>query len=181
VGGNRGRSRVDQLKAAGLTLFNMMFSGFLKAIYGRPGRRRHRESDPVHPSRREVRPARDGIQLLRAPHRGGLLRRAGPPWRGAHCFDYQCVKDPPPLPEEGANPIDEMWLTPPTFSRPWYRPPRRPECVWRFIRRGFCRRDRCTRTTVRRVGTRASLDRFGIRARQRRARPDGCGRQGGRV
>src|SRR5258708_1289754 len=32
------RSRVDKLKAAGLTLFNMMFSGFPKAIYGMPGR-----------------------------------------------------------------------------------------------------------------------------------------------
>jgi mannonate dehydratase len=104
------REMMDRLKANGLTLGNLMISGFPNAIYGRPGK----DADIEHV-----------IQSIRAAGKVGLpvveynwyahramegyfeeTGRAGAGWTG---FDYARMKDLPPLPEEGAHTLDEMW------------------------------------------------------------------------
>src|SRR2546425_1130573 len=104
------RSRVDHLKTAGLTLFNMMFSGFPKAIYGRPGR--DEEIEKVIQSIRVG--AKFGLPVMEYnfyAHRivEGYYVEQGRGGAGLTAFDYERVKDLPPLHEEGAHPIDEMW------------------------------------------------------------------------
>jgi mannonate dehydratase len=104
------RDRMDRLKANGLTLANLMISGFPNAIYNRPGK----DQDIEHV-----------IQSIRAAGKVGLpvveynwyahramegyfeeTGRAGAGWTG---FDYARMKDLPPLPDEGAHTLDEMW------------------------------------------------------------------------
>ncbi len=107
---DRLREMMNRLKANGLTLGNLMISGFNNAIYGRPGR--DEEIEMV-------------IQSLRAAGKVGLpvveynwyahramegyfeeTGRAGAGWTG---FDYERMKDLPPLPQEGAHSLEEMW------------------------------------------------------------------------
>src|SRR3982751_2185840 len=101
---------MDRLKANGLTLANLMIAGFPDAIYNRPGR----DAD-----------IKKVIQSVRAAGNVGLpvveynwyahramegyfeeIGRAGAGWTG---FDYERMKDLPPLPDEGAHTLDEMW------------------------------------------------------------------------
>src|SRR5690348_8749330 len=121
---------LDGWKSYGLTVGNIMISGFNKAIYARPGR--DQDIEKV-------------IQSVRAAGKAGLpvveynwyahramegyfeeTGRAGAGWTG---FDYELVqtaaqqyqtrpeekgkkfKDLAPLPEEGAHTLDEMWGT----------------------------------------------------------------------
>ena len=100
----------DRLKANGLTLANLMISGFPNAIYNRP----EKDAD-----------IEKVIQSIRAAGRVGLpvveynwyahramegyfeeTGRAGAGWTG---FDYERMRDLPPLPEEGAHTLGEMW------------------------------------------------------------------------
>ncbi len=104
------KDTMDRLKSNGLTLGNLMIAGFPNAIYNRPGR----DAD-----------IENVIQSIRAAGRVGLpvveynwyahramegyfeeTGRAGAGWTG---FDYARMKDLPPLPEEGAHTLDEMW------------------------------------------------------------------------
>ncbi len=104
------KARIARLKGLGLTLGNLMIGGFPNAIYARPGR--DKEIEKV-------------IQSIRAAGRAGLpvveynwyahramegyfeeTGRAGAGWTG---FDYERMKGLPPLPEEGAHTLDEMW------------------------------------------------------------------------
>ena len=101
---------MERLKANGLTLANLMIVGFPNAIYNRPGK--DEDIEKV-------------IQSIKAAGRAGLpvveynwyahramegyfeeTGRAGAGWTG---FDLQRMKDLPPLPEEGAHTLDEMW------------------------------------------------------------------------
>src|SRR6266576_3523938 len=77
------RALIDKLKAGGLELGNMMITGFPNTVYGKPGR--DEEIEKIQ-------------QSIRAAGRVGLP-----------AFDYDRVKDLPPLAEEGAHKLEEMW------------------------------------------------------------------------
>jgi mannonate dehydratase len=107
---NRLKEIMERLKTNGLTLANLMIAGFPNAIYNRPDK--DADIDKV-------------IQSIRAAGKAGLpvveynwyahramegyfeeTGRAGAGWTG---FDYERMKDLPPLPDEGAHTLDEMW------------------------------------------------------------------------
>jgi len=107
---NRLRDLSDRLRKNGLTLGNLMIQGFPAAIYNRPGKDEEIESV---------------IQSIKAAGKIGLpvveynwyahramegyfeeTGRAGAGWTG---FDYQRMKDLPPLESEGAHTLEEMW------------------------------------------------------------------------
>ena len=114
------RETIERYKGYGLSVGNMMISGFNNAIYARPNR--DQDIEKV-------------IQSVKAAGKAGLpvveynwyahravegyfeeTGRAGAGWTG---FDYQRevdsngtkmkFKDLPPLPNEGAHTLDEMW------------------------------------------------------------------------
>ena len=104
------RALVDRLKAKGLSLGNMMISGFTDTLYGRPGRDA------------EIRKVQQSIQAAGAAglpvveynfyaHRlvEGYYAQPGRAGAGMTAFDYDRVKDLPPLPDEGAHALEEMW------------------------------------------------------------------------
>jgi mannonate dehydratase len=104
------RTLMDQLKTGGLTLGNMMISGFPKTIYGRPGR--DEEIEQVIQSIKAA--GRAGLPVIEYnfyAHRivEGYYEEVGRAGAGYTAFDYDKVKDLPPLPEEGARALDEMW------------------------------------------------------------------------
>jgi len=119
---NRLRELMESLKTRGLHLGNLMIAGFTNAIYARAGR--DEEIEKV-------------IQSVRAAGRAGLpvveynwyahravegyfeeTGRAGAGWTG---FDFERpvdadggkvpMKDLPPLPNEGAHTLEEMWAS----------------------------------------------------------------------
>ncbi len=101
---------MDRAAKNGLTLANLMISGFPNAIYARPDR--DQDIDKVIQSIRAA--GRVGLPVVEYnwyAHRAmeGYFEetgRAGAGWTG---FDYDRMKDLPPLPEEGAHTLDEMW------------------------------------------------------------------------
>lgn len=104
------RSLMDRLKAGGLTLANMMIGGFSNAIYGKPGR--DEEIDKVRQSVRAA--GRAGLPVVEYnfyAHRAieGYYEETGRAGAGLTAFDYDRVKDLPPLPAEGVHNLDEMW------------------------------------------------------------------------
>ena len=104
------RSRIERLKSAGLVLGNMMIVGFPNAIYGRPGR--DEEIEKVQQSIRAA--GRAGLPVVEYnfyAHRivEGYYEEAGRAGAGLTAFDYDRVKDLPPLPSEGAHRLEEMW------------------------------------------------------------------------
>ena len=127
---DRLRTQMDGLKAQGLTLANLMISGFDNAIYGRPGR--DEEIDKVIASIQAA--GKVGLPVVEYnwyAHRAmeGYFEetgRAGAGWTG---FDYELeqtaaqqyqtrpeekgkkFRDLPPLPNEGAHTLEEMWGT----------------------------------------------------------------------
>ena len=104
------REMMDRLKANGLTLGNLMISGFPNAIYNRPGK--NADIENVITSIKAA--GNVGLPVVEYnwyAHRAmeGYFEetgRAGAGWTG---FDYARMKDLPPLPEEGAHTLDEMW------------------------------------------------------------------------
>lgn len=104
------RSRIELYKKGGLTLANMMIGGFPKAVYGLPGR--DEEIDKVRQSIRAA--GRAGLPVVEYnfyAHRivEGYYEEMGRAGSGLTGFDYAKVKDLPPLPNEGAHSLDEMW------------------------------------------------------------------------
>ena len=101
---------MDRLKANGLTLANLMISGFPNAIYNRPDR--DADIDKVIQSIKAA--GRVGLPVIEYnwyAHRAmeGYFEetgRAGAGWTG---FDYERMKGLPPLDNEGAHTLDEMW------------------------------------------------------------------------
>lgn len=104
------RARMDQFKAAGLTLANMMYGGFPSAIYGRPGR--DEEIDLFCQSIRAAGQA--GLPVIEYnfyAHRlvEGYYEEEGRGGAGLTAFDYERVRDLPPLEGIGAHSLEEMW------------------------------------------------------------------------
>lgn len=107
---NQIRSIMDRLKSGGLTLGNMMIGGFPNAIYGRPGR-----DEEIEKVRQSLRAAgRAGLPVVEYnfyAHRivEGYYEETGRAGAGLTAFDYERVKDLPPLPQEGIHSLEEMW------------------------------------------------------------------------
>jgi mannonate dehydratase len=104
------RARIEQLKAAGLTLYNLMIGGFPNTIYGRPGR--DEEIEKVIQSIRAA--GKAGLPVIEYnfyAHRAmeGYYEQPGRAGAGYTAFDYDRMKDLPPLPQEGAQDIEKMW------------------------------------------------------------------------
>ncbi len=104
------RALVEGLRAGGLTLANLMISGFTNTIYGRPGR--DAEIQMVQQSIRAAGAA--GVPVVEYnfyAHRivEGYYAETGRAGAGMTAFDYDRVKDLPPLPAEGAHKLEEMW------------------------------------------------------------------------
>ena len=107
---SRIRSVMDTLKSGGLTLGNMMISGFPNTLYGRPGR-----DEEIEKVRQSIRAAgRAGLPVVEYnfyAHRAieGYYEETGRAGAGLTAFDYDRVKGLPPLADEGAHTLDEMW------------------------------------------------------------------------
>ncbi|MGC2659326.1 MAG: mannonate dehydratase [Bryobacteraceae bacterium] len=104
------RTRIDRLNSGGLTLFNMMIGGFPKTLYGQPGR--DAEIEQIRASIQAA--GRAGLPVIEYnfyAHRAveGYYEQTGRGGAGLTAFDYARVKDLPPLPNEGAHSLDEMW------------------------------------------------------------------------
>jgi len=104
------RARMRRLKDGGLTLGNMMIAGFPNAIYGMPGR-----DEEIEKVRQSIRAAgKAGVPVIEYnfyAHRlvEGYYEEIGRGGAGLTAFDYDRVKDLPPLAEEGAHSLEEMW------------------------------------------------------------------------
>jgi len=104
------RSRVDRYKAAGLTLCNLMIGGFNDAIYARPNR-----DEAIDKVKQSIRAAgKAGLPVVEYnwyAHRAmeGYYEETGRAGAGLTSFDYERMKDLPPLPQEGAHTLEEMW------------------------------------------------------------------------
>ena len=104
------RALMDKLKSGGLTLGNMMISGFPKTLYGKPGR-----DEGIEQVRQSIRAAgKVGLPVIEYnfyAHRlvEGYYEEIGRGGAGLTAFDCDRVKDLPPLAEEGAHKLEEMW------------------------------------------------------------------------
>ncbi len=104
------RDLIDRLAHFGLTLANIMISGFPSAIYGRPGR--DQEIQHVIESIRAA--GKVGLPVIEYnfyAHRltEGYFEEAGRAGAGLTAFDYDRVKDLAPLKEIGAHSLEKMW------------------------------------------------------------------------
>ena len=104
------RSIMEHFKQGGLGVCNLMIGGFRKTIYGKPGR--DEEIDQVRQSIRAA--GRVGLPVVEYnfyAHRlvEGYYEQTGRGGAGLTAFDYDRVKNLPPLPDEGAHTLDEMW------------------------------------------------------------------------
>jgi mannonate dehydratase len=104
------RSTMARLKGGGLSLGNMMISGFRNTLYGKPGR--DEEIEKVIQSIRAA--GRAGLPVVEYnfyAHRAmeGYYEETGRAGAGYTGFDYDRMRDLPPLPEVGAHTLDEMW------------------------------------------------------------------------
>src|SRR3954463_13275947 len=104
------KEMMDRHKANGLTVANLMIAGFPNAIYNRPGK----DAD-IEKVIQSIKAAGNvGLPVVEYnwyAHRAmeGYFEetgRAGAGWTG---FDYERMKGLPPLDEEGAHTLDEMW------------------------------------------------------------------------
>ncbi len=101
---------VDKLKAGGVALGNLMIDGFPNTIYGRPGR--DEEIDKVRQSIEAA--GTVGLPVVEYnfyAHRAmeGYYEETGRGGAGLTGVDYDRAKGLPPLPDEGAHTLDEMW------------------------------------------------------------------------
>ncbi len=109
---------IDKLRAAGVTLGNLMIGGFPNTIYGRPGR--DEEIDKVRQSIQAA--GQVGLPVIEYnfyAHRAmeGYYEEAGRGGAGLTGVDYDRMKDLPPLAEEGTHTLDEMWANIAYFLR----------------------------------------------------------------
>jgi mannonate dehydratase len=104
------RAIIDKVKAGGLEVGNMMIGGFPNTIYGRPGR-----DEEIEKFKQSIRAAgKVGLPVIEYnfyAHRAieGYYEEDGRGGAGLTAFDADRVKNLPPLPEEGAHTLDEMW------------------------------------------------------------------------
>jgi len=104
------RSIMDRFKSGGLTVANMMADGFPNAIYGRPGM--DEDIDKVCKSIRAAGKASlPVVEYNFYAHRivEGYYEEPGRGGASMLSFDYENVKDLPPLPQAGAHSLAEMW------------------------------------------------------------------------
>jgi mannonate dehydratase len=109
---------MSRLKANGLTLANLMISGFNNAIYNRPGK--DADIENVIASVRAA--GKAGLPVVEYnwyAHRAmeGYFEEVGRANAGWTGFDYARMKDLPPLPAEGAHTLAEMWTNITYFLR----------------------------------------------------------------
>lgn len=104
------RERMNRFKAGGLTIINMMISGFPKTIYGKPGR-----DEEIQKVIQSIQAAgKVGLPVVEYnfyAHRivEGYYEELGRAGAGLTAFDYDRIKDLPPLPDIGAWTLDQMW------------------------------------------------------------------------
>lgn len=104
------RARIERLKEGGLTLYNLMIGGFNNAIYARPGR-----DEDIDKVRQSIRAAgKAGLPVIEYnwyAHRAmeGYYGETGRGGSGVTSFDYEKMKGLPPLEQEGAHTLEEMW------------------------------------------------------------------------
>ncbi len=104
------KHRMDRLASHDLTLFNQMFEGFPNAIYGRPGR-----DEDIEKVIQSIRVAgKLGLPVMEYnfyAHRivEGYYDAEGRGGSAYTAFDYELIRDLPPLPGVGAHTMDEMW------------------------------------------------------------------------
>lgn len=105
------RASIARAKENGLTLYNiMMENSFPNTIYGRPGR-----DEEIDKIRQTIRAAgKAGLPVIEYnfyAHRAmeGYFEETGRAGLGHTGFDFEKMKGLPPLPEEGAHSLDEMW------------------------------------------------------------------------
>ena len=114
------KEQVERFKSYGLTLGNLMIQGFNSAIYARPGR--DQDIEKVIASIQAA--GKAGLPVVEYnwyAHRAteGYFEETGRAGAGLTGFDYERevdangakikFKDLPPLPNEGAHTLDEMW------------------------------------------------------------------------
>ena len=104
------RSMIDAARQSGVTLANLMISGFPNSLYGRPGR--DEEIEKVCKSISAA--GRVGLPVVEYnfyAHRAmeGYFAETGRAGSGYTAFSYSRMKDLPPLANEGAHTLDEMW------------------------------------------------------------------------
>jgi mannonate dehydratase len=117
---SRLKEQVERFKSYGLTLGNLMITGFNNAIYARPGR--DEEIEKVIASIQAA--GKAGLPVVEYnwyAHRAmeGYFEETGRAGVGLTSFDYERevdsngtktrFKDLPPLPAEGPHTMDEMW------------------------------------------------------------------------
>lgn len=104
------RAMMETAKASGVALANLMIAGFPNAIYGRAGR-----DEDIEKVQESIRAAgRVGLPIVEYnfyAHRAmeGYYAEPGRAGTGYTAFDYGRMKDLPPLENEGAHSLDEMW------------------------------------------------------------------------
>ena len=101
---------VDKLKTRGVTLGNLMIDGFPDTLYGRPGR--DEEIDKIRQSIQAA--GQVGLPVIEYnfyAHRAmeGYYEETGRGGAGLTGVDNERMKGLPPLPNEGAHTLDEMW------------------------------------------------------------------------
>jgi mannonate dehydratase len=107
---SRIREVMARLSRNGLTLGNLMIVGFPNAIYNRPGR----DAD-IENVIKSIRTAGTvGLPVVEYnwyAHRAmeGYFEESGRAGAGLTGFDYERMTDLPPLENEGAHTLDEMW------------------------------------------------------------------------
>jgi mannonate dehydratase len=104
------KEMMDRLKAGGLTLGNLMISGFPNTIYGRPGR-----DEEIEKVKQSIRVAgKVGLPVVEYnfyAHRitEGYYEEIGRAGAGLTAFDNDRVSSLPALPDEGVHSLEEMW------------------------------------------------------------------------
>ncbi len=104
------RTQIERYKAAGLSVYIIMIGGLTNAIYGRPGR-----DQEIENMKQSIRAAgKAGLPVIEYnwyAHRAmeGYYEETGRAGAGYTAFDYDKMKDLPPLEQEGAHTLDEMW------------------------------------------------------------------------
>jgi mannonate dehydratase len=104
------KDMMDKLRAGGLTLGNMMIVGFPNTLYGRPGR-----DEEIEKVKHSIRVAgKLGLPVVEYnfyAHRivEGYYEEKGRAGAGLTAFDNERVKNLPPLENEGAHSLEEMW------------------------------------------------------------------------